>query len=1463
MLPTYEFKKIKIMRKFTILLVAFVAYLIAVPLSAQNDATINATVWDDRNANSIKNGTEPGIDGVTVELYTSSNSLVSSTTTTSGLASFTGVSPGTYYLKFYEKVDHKFTPKTGSPLTDDHKSDANVSGNGKGKTGTFTVASGQTINYVDAGMWAPGTVKATVWDDRNANKMQNGNEPKIPNVFVHLLDDNNGDAVLQTVQTDANGVATFTGVPADRPMKLKFDLPADHRFTPKAAGNITDNDKSDPNESGNSKGKTGAFSIAKGSEVITYVDAGLWAPGTVKATVWDDRNANKMQNGNEPKIPNVFVHLLDDNNGDAVLQTVQTDANGVATFTGVPADRPMKLKFDLPADHRFTPKAAGNITDNDKSDPNESGNSKGKTGAFSIAKGSEVITYVDAGLWAPGTVKATVWDDRNANKMQNGNEPKIKDVWVHLLDDNDNDKVLQSVQTDQSGVATFTNVPADRPMKLKFDLPDDHRFTPKTGDPIADDNKSDANQSGNSKSKTGAFSIAKGSEVITYVDAGMWAPGLVRSQVFFDNNSNGIKNGNEDGLFGFEVSLLELNKSTVEYPPSHPQAGQEVKGTTDCDGFVDLYLPADRDVYLFVKANNGAVFTTKAADIKDDNKSDPNVSGNARGRTAQFGAEKGSHLINYVDAGIVAVGNFFTADTDNDNIPDFMDKYPSDNANNGLGAIYSRAWNDRDGNGRQGSGEEGVGCVSVKLKKGGSTLGTAVTNPIDGGVAFFDIALGQNVYLDYSKPNSDWAYTTKDANSNNKDNEDSDVNRNDGKTSTFNVGNTNVITKWDAGFWAPGSIIAYVWDDQDGNGRQGSNEPAVKGVTVKLKKGGSTLSTKTTNKNGEVNFMGIVPADQNVYLDFDIPAGYAYTVKDANSNNKDLEDSDANRTDGITATFKTTKGSHLITKWDAGVWAPGSVKAYVWDDQDGNGRQGSGEPAVKDVSVKLKRGGSTLGTVLTDANGEAFFDGIVPADVNVYLDFDIPAGYAYTVKDANSNNKDLEDSDANRTDGKTATFKTTKGSHLITKWDAGVWAPGSVKAYVWDDQDGNGRQGSGEPAVKDVSVKLKRGGSTLGTVLTDANGEAFFDGIVPADVSVYLDFDIPAGYAYTVKDANSNNKDLEDSDANRTDGKTATFKTTKGSHLITRWDAGVWAPGSVKAYVWEDTDGNGRQGGSEPAVQGVEVKLKRGGSTLGTVSTDANGEAFFDKLVPADVNVYLDFSLPSGYAYTIKDANSNNKDLEDSDANLSDGKTDQFKTNKGSELITKWDAGLVSEGIGPLVLHSELTDFDIRIADEGNQLLWETATEIQSDYFSIERSMDGVTFIPVGSVSAAGNSTTDTKYTFVDSQQLSNITYYRLKMVDKDGSYDYSDIKSVNIMSGFDYTIFPNPVSDILRVNIQGEVMNDGIYQITDMNGRVYLSQRISGPQMTIDVAQIPGGNYVLTLIGNDTRVSTKVLIVH
>jgi len=134
-------------------------------------------------------------------------------------------------------------------------------------------------------------------------------------------------------------------------------------------------------------------------------------------------------------------------------------------------------------------------------------------------------------------------------------------------------------------------------------------------------------------------------------------------------------------------------------------------------------------------------------------------------------------------------------------------------------------------------------------------------------------------------------------------------------------------------------------------------------------------------------------------------------------------------------------------------------------------------------------------------------------------------------------------------------------------------------------------------------------------------------------------------------------------------------------------------------------------------------------------------------------------------------------------------------------------------------------------SDRSSKLDWTTSSEINSDYFGIERSRDGDTWETISQVAAAGNSSEVKYYEYIDdklpfSRSKDQIFYYRLRLTDQDGSFKYSDIKGVNFnrqTADGVIAVYPNPATQMVHIDIAGmdESQGETKLRIFDMYGRV------------------------------------------
>ena len=172
---------------------------------------------------------------------------------------------------------------------------------------------------------------------------------------------------------------------------------------------------------------------------------------------------------------------------------------------------------------------------------------------------------------------------------------------------------------------------------------------------------------------------------------------------------------------------------------------------------------------------------------------------------------------------------------------------------------------------------------------------------------------------------------------------------------------------------------------------------------------------------------------------------------------------------------------------------------------------------------------------------------------------------------------------------------------------------------------------------------------------------------------------------------------------------------------------------------------------------------------------------------------------------------------------------------------------------GTNALPVTLLSFTAAPAGDDVRLAWRTATETGNDYFAVEHSADGRDFRELGRVAGAGDSATPRSYEYTHADVPTGTHYYRLRQVDFDGSYEYSDVVSVLLDgSGGALRLFPNPARDAVQVISAGtEALR---YDLFDAFGRRLRSDAVA-PQGRIDLRGLAPGTYILRLSDLSGRV--------
>ncbi|TNE55444.1 MAG: T9SS type A sorting domain-containing protein [Bacteroidetes bacterium] len=166
----------------------------------------------------------------------------------------------------------------------------------------------------------------------------------------------------------------------------------------------------------------------------------------------------------------------------------------------------------------------------------------------------------------------------------------------------------------------------------------------------------------------------------------------------------------------------------------------------------------------------------------------------------------------------------------------------------------------------------------------------------------------------------------------------------------------------------------------------------------------------------------------------------------------------------------------------------------------------------------------------------------------------------------------------------------------------------------------------------------------------------------------------------------------------------------------------------------------------------------------------------------------------------------------------------------------------------------ELLTFEVEEQkNEGVLLRWETASESNSDFYTIERSVDGISWTEITQIEAQENSSTQTQYTAYDKNPLTGLSYYRLKQTDLNGTERHFPIESINIETTPEkIRLYPNPTSGILH--LEGQNLDKAIIRILDNRGKEMGRpedhiQLLSEQKVTLDLNSLEAGSYLVQVI--------------
>lgn len=159
-------------------------------------------------------------------------------------------------------------------------------------------------------------------------------------------------------------------------------------------------------------------------------------------------------------------------------------------------------------------------------------------------------------------------------------------------------------------------------------------------------------------------------------------------------------------------------------------------------------------------------------------------------------------------------------------------------------------------------------------------------------------------------------------------------------------------------------------------------------------------------------------------------------------------------------------------------------------------------------------------------------------------------------------------------------------------------------------------------------------------------------------------------------------------------------------------------------------------------------------------------------------------------------------------------------------------------------------------------LNWETVQEINTEHFELQRSASGSGFVTLGEVKAAGHSQQKEQYEYIDSQPLNGNNFYRLKMVDADTKFTYSNVVLLRLLKDKSVLqIYPNPTASVLNIELSGKQDNSEILiDVYDASARLVARKTMKKDNnvLQLDVSKLAAGMYSIRIVDQEDMSVVK-----
>lgn len=837
-------------------------------IGAMLSGSISGVVYYDDDANVALGSSESYCEGVKVELLTAAGQPVGETTSGSdGSYAFEGLAPGRYRVRFTAEEGCGFsgterTAGRGGVLA----SEKNMS-----LTRTIAVSNGSATDSADAGVVRLGSVSGVIWEDQDADCIPADAERPVAGVKVSLMN-GAGRTVIATTDTDGEGRFAFDGVRPDT-YKLRVDAPEGYVFSGALSGSPLP-----MLEQRDARAYSAPFTLLGGVNV-DGIGYGVLTQGSISGRVWEDADFDGLMTETESGLRGAKVVLYD--LGGAEVASVQTIRSGEFTFTDLMPGE-YTAYVELPEGYVFTADGGDSLA------PQDAGSSAGLY-LGELGMGA-ALGDVNIGALRPAAVGGVVWydqDDDGRRQTEDGGVAGVRAV-LTKVSGRDAGWTAETV-TDESGAYRFDGVMPGE-VQLTFELAQGHAFARSISGtrrvsvvPMMD----------SLIAQTDVIGVTEGQER-TDLDVGVVGVGTVSGRVWLDSTYDGKRGGDEAGVAGALVELVDARSGE-----------SRVSAHTDEQGVFEVPFARKGEYTARVTLPDGMIFT------RSGNTSIADVDG-GESQTAAFELGMGESLSG-LEIGAI---------------------HPAKLA----GCVMV----DQNENGVQEAGEEGFEGAVVTAMQGGTVVATARTQA-DGTYAFNLLRPGTyrlRFVLDEDALFARGAFLNM-----------THADALEGETAAYDLAMGQHETVEAVPVVRSASISGRAWLDADVSGEMDAAETAIAGVAVQLlSEDGDVLIQSETGGDGAYAFERLRSGAYAVR--FALPDGMLFTDHTGAPGGSCIPVTPDG--EGRSETFALEMDQH-IGDMNVGGILPGEIGDTVWLDKDGNGLQDYREPLVPDVALTLLR----------------------------------------------------------------------------------------------------------------------------------------------------------------------------------------------------------------------------------------------------------------------------------------------------------------------------------------------------------------------------------------------------------------------------------------------------------------------------------------------------------------------------